>query len=203
MTQLVEVLAPVGLDHPGDGFLDGGVRLLFARRLRQLSGAHEGKGFDHLVVFELGGDGGLELDGGGQVGDLQEPIDRLLEALAVRPQVLGGLKGLQARCTANADALEKIVAERDWLGNLAVDKGIRSKTSVCLTVEGADADFIKKFAGLLDKGKPLPGALRFFPARDYTTADGEVIEGLPCIAALMSGRDGKARALHRIIPLPA
>jgi phosphoserine aminotransferase len=63
---------------------------------------------------------------------------------------LGGLSGLQARSNANAHALDRIVAERDWLGHLAVDSGTRSKTSVCLTVEGADADFIKKFAGLLD-----------------------------------------------------
>src|SRR3546814_9403868 len=42
------------------------------------------------------------------------------------------------------------VAALPWLGHLAVDRGIRPKTSVCLTVEGADADFIKKFAGLLD-----------------------------------------------------
>lgn len=64
---------------------------------------------------------------------------------------LGGLEGLKARCTANADALDKIVAERDWLSHLAVDKGIRSKTSVCLSVEGADADFIKAMTGLLEK----------------------------------------------------
>jgi phosphoserine aminotransferase len=64
---------------------------------------------------------------------------------------LGGLEGLKARSTANAHALDKIVAERDWLGHLAVDHGTRSKTSVCLTVEGADADFIKAFAGLLEK----------------------------------------------------
>jgi len=64
---------------------------------------------------------------------------------------VGGLKGLQARCTANSDALAKIVAERDWLGHLAVDHGTRSKTSVCLTVEGADEAFIKSFAGLLEK----------------------------------------------------
>ncbi|MBL0924613.1 MAG: phosphoserine transaminase [Sphingomonadaceae bacterium] len=63
---------------------------------------------------------------------------------------LGGLSGLQARSNANAHALDKIVADRDWLGHLAVDSGTRSKTSVCLTVEGADADFIKKFAGLLE-----------------------------------------------------
>ena len=64
---------------------------------------------------------------------------------------LGGLEGLKARCTANANALDKIVAHRDWLGHLAADHGTRSKTSVCLTIEGADADFIKAFAGLLEK----------------------------------------------------
>ncbi len=64
---------------------------------------------------------------------------------------VGGLAGLKARCTANAHALDKIVAERDWLGHLAIDSGIRSHTSVCLTVKNADADFIKAFAGLLEK----------------------------------------------------
>ena len=64
---------------------------------------------------------------------------------------IGGLEGLEKRSTANAAALDKIVAERDWLGHLAGDKGIRSKTSVCLTVEGADADFIKRFAKLLEE----------------------------------------------------
>jgi len=64
---------------------------------------------------------------------------------------IGGLEGLQKRCTANSDALAKIVAERDWLGHLAIDHGTRSKTSVCLTVEGADEAFIKAFAALLEK----------------------------------------------------
>jgi phosphoserine aminotransferase len=63
---------------------------------------------------------------------------------------LGGLKGLQGRSDANAAALDKIVAERDWLSHLAADPATRSKTSVCLSVAGADADFIKKFAGLLE-----------------------------------------------------
>jgi phosphoserine aminotransferase len=40
---------------------------------------------------------------------------------------VGGLEGLKARCTANAHALDKIVAERSWLGHLAVDSGIRSR----------------------------------------------------------------------------
>jgi phosphoserine aminotransferase len=64
---------------------------------------------------------------------------------------LGGLKGLQGRSDANAAALNKIVEERSWLSHLCADEATRSKTSVCLSVEGADADFIKKFAGLLEK----------------------------------------------------
>ena len=64
---------------------------------------------------------------------------------------LGGLRGLQARSDANAAALNTIVAERAWLSHLCADEATRSKTSVCLSVEGADADFIKKFAGLLEK----------------------------------------------------
>jgi phosphoserine aminotransferase len=64
---------------------------------------------------------------------------------------IGGLKGLQGRSDANAAALNKIVEERSWLSHLAADEATRSKTSVCLSVEGADADFIKKFAGMLEK----------------------------------------------------
>jgi phosphoserine aminotransferase len=63
---------------------------------------------------------------------------------------VGGLSGLMARSDANAAALDKIVAERSWLGHLALEPTTRSRTSVCLTVEGADEDFIKKFAALLD-----------------------------------------------------
>ena len=51
---------------------------------------------------------------------------------------VGGLDGLIARTDANAAALDRIVEERDWLGHLAADPASRSKTSVCLTVEGAD-----------------------------------------------------------------
>ena len=97
---------------------------------------------------------------------------------------IGGLEGLKARCTANADALDKIVAERDWLGHLAVDEGIRSKTSVCLTVEGADADFIKQFAGLLEKEgaaydiagyRDAPAGLRVWCGATVDTADIEAL----------------------------
>jgi phosphoserine aminotransferase len=64
---------------------------------------------------------------------------------------LGGLEGLKARCAANAAALDAIVTTRPWLSHLAADEASRSKTSVCLSVEGADADFIKAMTGLLEK----------------------------------------------------
>jgi phosphoserine aminotransferase len=97
---------------------------------------------------------------------------------------VGGLAGLQDRCTANAEALNKIVAERDWLGHLAVDKGIRSKTSVCLTVAGADEAFIKAFAGLLEKEgaafdiagyRDAPPGLRIWCGATVDVADVEAL----------------------------
>ncbi|NIJ65424.1 phosphoserine aminotransferase [Sphingomonas leidyi] len=93
---------------------------------------------------------------------------------------LGGAEGLIARSDANAAALDAIVAERGWLGHLAAEPGIRSKTSVCLTVEGADADFIKKFAGLLEKEgaaydvagyRDAPPGLRIWCGATVDTAD--------------------------------
>ena len=64
---------------------------------------------------------------------------------------VGGLAGLKARSDANAAALDAIVADRDWLGHLAADPASRSRTSVCLTVDGADEAFIKKMTGLIEK----------------------------------------------------
>jgi phosphoserine aminotransferase len=97
---------------------------------------------------------------------------------------VGGLEGLQKRCTANADALAKIVATRDWLGHLAVDHGIRSKTSVCLTVEGADEALIKAMAGALEKEgaafdiagyRDAPPGLRIWCGATVETADIEAL----------------------------
>ncbi|MEP0395810.1 MAG: toprim domain-containing protein [Nitratireductor sp.] len=51
-------------------------------------------------------------------------------------------------------------------------------------------------AGLLARRRELPGALRFLASHDYRTLDGELI-ALPCMIALMSGPDGRARAVHR------
>ncbi|HVJ02200.1 MAG TPA: phosphoserine transaminase [Sphingomonas sp.] len=97
---------------------------------------------------------------------------------------LGGLKGLIARSDANAAALDKIVAERDWLGHLAQDRGIRSKTSVCLTVEGADEALIKKMASRLEKEeagfdvagyRDAPAGLRIWCGATVDTADIEAL----------------------------
>ena len=97
---------------------------------------------------------------------------------------LGGLEGLKARSDANAAALDKIVAEREWLGHLAADPANRSRTSVCLTVEGADMDFIKKFAAVLEKEgaaydiagyRDAPAGLRVWCGATVDTADVEAL----------------------------
>ena len=95
-------------------------------------------------------------------------------------QGLGGLSGLKARSDANAAALDAIVADRDWLGHLAADPASRSRTSVCLTVAGADEDFIKKFAALLEAEgaaydiagyRDAPPGLRIWCGATVDTAD--------------------------------
>ncbi|WP_394730985.1 phosphoserine transaminase [Altererythrobacter sp. GH1-8] len=97
---------------------------------------------------------------------------------------VGGLEGMKARANANAAALGKIVEERDWLGHLCADPATRSNTSVCLTVEGADADFIKKFAGLLEAEdaaydiagyRDAPAGLRIWCGATVDTADIEAL----------------------------
>jgi phosphoserine aminotransferase len=97
---------------------------------------------------------------------------------------VGGLDGLMARSNANAAALDQIVADRNWLGHLCADKATRSTTSVCLTVDGADADFIKKFAGLLEKEdaaydiagyRDAPAGLRIWCGATVDTADIEAL----------------------------
>ena len=96
----------------------------------------------------------------------------------------GGLQGLMASSNANAAALDAIVQSRDWLGHLAQDAATRSTTSVCLTVKGADADFIKKFAGLLEAEhaaydiagyRDAPAGLRIWCGATVDTADIEAL----------------------------
>ncbi|MFZ9395623.1 MAG: phosphoserine transaminase [Erythrobacter sp.] len=97
---------------------------------------------------------------------------------------IGGLTAMQARANANAAALDRIVAARDWLSHLAADPASRSNTSVCLSVEGADADFIKKFAGLLEQHdaaydiagyRDAPPGLRIWCGATVDTADIEAL----------------------------
>jgi len=93
---------------------------------------------------------------------------------------LGGLDGLIARSDANAAALDEIVQARDWLGHLATDEASRSKTSVCLTVAGADEALIKAMAGALEKEgaafdvagyRDAPPGLRIWCGATVDTAD--------------------------------
>lgn len=97
---------------------------------------------------------------------------------------VGGADGLIARSDANAAALDAIVEARDWLGHLAADPASRSKTSVCLTVEGADEAFIKAMAGALEKAgaafdvagyRDAPPGLRIWCGATVDTADIEAL----------------------------
>jgi len=97
---------------------------------------------------------------------------------------IGGLGGMIARTEANAAALDRIVQKRNWLGHLAHDAASRSKTSVCLTVDGADQDFIKRFAKLLDAEgaaydiasyRDAPPGLRIWCGATVETADIEAL----------------------------
>jgi phosphoserine aminotransferase len=97
---------------------------------------------------------------------------------------LGGADAVIARSNANAAALNAIVEEYDWLGHLAADPAIRSTTSVCLTVEGADEAFIKKMASLLEAEgaaydvagyRDAPAGLRIWCGATVDTADIEAL----------------------------
>ena len=62
----------------------------------------------------------------------------------------GGLAGLQKRSADNAAALDAVVDGLPWLSHLVADPSIRSRTSVCLKVEGADEAAIKALAAALE-----------------------------------------------------
>ncbi|MEK9212796.1 phosphoserine transaminase [Sphingomonas sp. 2378] len=99
-------------------------------------------------------------------------------------KALGGAEALVKRSDANAAALNRIVEERDWLGHLASDPAIRSTTSVCLTVQGADEAVIKKMASLLESEgaaydvagyRDAPAGLRIWCGATVETADIEAL----------------------------
>ena len=97
---------------------------------------------------------------------------------------VGGLRGMIGRTEANAAALDGIVEARDWLGYLAQDQASRSKTSVCMTVDGADSDFIKRFTRLLEAEevaydiagyRDAPPGLRIWCGATVDTSDIEAL----------------------------
>jgi phosphoserine aminotransferase len=97
---------------------------------------------------------------------------------------LGGLDDLIARSDANAAALDRIVEERPWLNHLARDPAIRSRTSVCLSLEGADEARIKNIAALLEAEevafdiagyRDAPPGLRIWCGATVDTADIEAL----------------------------
>ncbi|MES2338963.1 MAG: phosphoserine transaminase [Pseudomonadota bacterium] len=99
-------------------------------------------------------------------------------------KTVGGADGLIARSNANAAALDKIVADREWLGHLAEDPDTRSRTSVCLTVAGADEALIKAMAGALEKAgaaydvagyRDAPPGLRIWCGATVDVADIEAL----------------------------
>ncbi len=90
---------------------------------------------------------------------------------------VGGLQGLMARTDANAASLDRIVTELHWLGYLAQTPAIRSKTSVCLTVAGADpkrmAKLLEHEAAAFDIGgyRDAPPGLRIWCGATVDAAD--------------------------------
>jgi phosphoserine aminotransferase len=102
---------------------------------------------------------------------------------------VGGLDGLIARADANAAVIDRFVASRDWIANLAEDPATRSNTSVCLRFtdprirDGAAfakavAKRLEKEGVALDAGsyRDAPPGLRIWCGATVETAD---------IAALM------------------
>ncbi len=97
---------------------------------------------------------------------------------------IGGLDALIERSRANAAAIDRIVAERPWLDHLANDGAIRSTTSICLTLDGADEARIKAIAKLLEAEevafdiagyRDAPPGLRIWCGATVDTADVEAL----------------------------
>ncbi|MFZ5749609.1 MAG: phosphoserine transaminase [Pseudomonadota bacterium] len=97
---------------------------------------------------------------------------------------IGGLRGLIARCEANAAAVADFVAGRGWIANLAVDPATASCTSVCLKFTDPrikdGAAFAKAVAKRLEKAgvafdagayRDAPPGLRIWCGATVQTAD--------------------------------
>ncbi|OCW59288.1 phosphoserine transaminase [Hoeflea olei] len=119
-------------------------------------------------------------------------VEDYIDALEWAERV-GGLKGLIARADANADVLNRFVAENAWIANLAKVEATRSNTSVCLTITDpevtalsaeAQAAFAKALVSRLDKEgvaldigayRDAPAGLRIWCGATVETADLEAL----------------------------
>jgi phosphoserine aminotransferase len=101
---------------------------------------------------------------------------------------VGGLAGLIARADANAAVIDRFVASREWIANLAEDPATRSNTSVCLRftdpriVDGAAfakaiAKRLEKEGVALDVGayRDAPPGLRIWCGGTVETSDLEAL----------------------------
>ena len=101
---------------------------------------------------------------------------------------VGGLDGLIARADANAAVIDRFVAARDWIANLAEDPATRSNTSVCLRFTDPrirdGAGFAKAIAKRLEKEgvafdigayRDAPPGLRIWCGATVETADLEAL----------------------------
>jgi phosphoserine aminotransferase len=126
---------------------------------------------------------------------------------------MGGLEGLIARSTRNAAAIERWVGRTPWIGNLARDPKVRSRTSVCLVftdpvVTGLAADarvaFARRVSALLEAEgagydiahhRDAPAGLRLWAGATVETADLEAlfpwIEWAFAVAKAELGKEGK------------
>lgn len=106
---------------------------------------------------------------------------------------IGGLSALQARCDANAAALDAWLQGTPWIDHLVADPAIRSNTSVCLkfaddAVPGLDdaakTALVKKMASLLESEaaaydvagyRDAPPGIRIWCGATVDTADIEAL----------------------------
>jgi phosphoserine aminotransferase len=119
-------------------------------------------------------------------------VEDLIDALEWSESI-GGLSALMARSEKNLHAIEAWVAKTGWVDFLAVDKSIRSNTSVCLAIVDAaykglpaeaQAKIAKKIASLLESEKAAydigsyrdaPPGLRIWAGATVETSDLEAL----------------------------
>jgi phosphoserine aminotransferase len=96
---------------------------------------------------------------------------------------LGGLAAACARCDRNLAVIERFIADNDWLSFLAGDPGIRSNTSVCLSVDLAPDQVDRMVTLLAEEGvafdigsyRDAPAGLRIWCGATVEEADLEAL----------------------------